>query len=202
VAVEAASFRDLHDIPALGALHRPRRRAVHGEGAVTTPRVVVLEIVAEEPAEVALAEDNDVVEALAADAADHSLGERVLPGVPRSGEDFLDAHTLHPPPEGWPVHVVAISNQVTRSRLPVKRLGDLLRSPLRCRMLGNVAVHDPAPGVGENDEDEEDLERDRGHDEEVDGHESFTWLLRKARHVGYGGFLGRAMYFSAVAFAT
>src|SRR5262249_38787193 len=31
---------------------------------------------------------------------------------------------------------------------------------------------------------------------------SFTWLSRKARHVGEGGFVGRTMYFSTVALAT
>jgi hypothetical protein len=31
---------------------------------------------------------------------------------------------------------------------------------------------------------------------------SFTWLAKNARHVGEGGFLDRAMYFSTVAFAT
>jgi hypothetical protein len=37
-------------------------------------------------------------------------------------------------------------------------------------VLGDAELHDPAPGVGEDDEDEHDLERDRWHHEEVDGH--------------------------------
>src|SRR5206468_2549050 len=123
------------------------------EGAVAAPRVVVVEVVAEKPAEVALAEDDNVVEALAADAADEALGERVLPGAARRGEDFLDAHALHPRPERRPVRAVPISDQVMRSRLPGERFGDLLRGPLRRRVLGDVEVHDPAPSMSENDED-------------------------------------------------
>ena len=57
---------------------------------MAAPKVVVVEVVAKEPPEVALAEDDDVVETLAADGADHSLDERVLPGAPWRGEDFLD----------------------------------------------------------------------------------------------------------------
>ena len=56
VAIEAAGFRDLDDgLTEIEALHRSRRWAVHGEGAVATPRVIVAEVVAEEPPEVALA---------------------------------------------------------------------------------------------------------------------------------------------------
>ena len=69
-------------------------------------------------------------------------------------------------------------------------------------MLRRVEVHDPAPGVNENDEHEQDLERHRRHHEEVDGNQSFTWLFKKARHVGDGGFFGRTMYFWTVDLAT
>ena len=67
VAIQAAGSSDLHDRAELGALHRPRRRAVHGERAVTAPAVVVLEVVAEEPPQVPLVDDDDVVQALAAE---------------------------------------------------------------------------------------------------------------------------------------
>ncbi len=43
--------------------------------------------------------------------------------------------------------------------------------PLGGGVLRHVEVHDPAPGVSEDDEDEQDPERHRGHHEEVDGHE-------------------------------
>jgi len=41
----------------------------------------------------------------------------------------------------------------------------------RGRVPGRIEAHDPTPGMGEHDEDEEDLERNRGHNEEVDGDE-------------------------------
>ena len=84
VPIETASFLDLYDIAFLGSLDRARLGAVHGERAVAAPAVVVLEVVGEEPAQVTLTEDDDVVEALAANTADHAFGERILPGAPRS----------------------------------------------------------------------------------------------------------------------
>ena len=82
--IETASFVDLEDIAFIGSLDRARLGAVHGERAVAAPAVVVLEVVGEQSAQVMLIEDGDVVEALAADTADHPLGERILPGAPRS----------------------------------------------------------------------------------------------------------------------
>src|SRR5262249_10070089 len=73
VPIEAASFCDLDDIAVLGSLHGSRRRAVHGEGAVAAPAMVVLEVIDKESPHVPLAENDDVVQALAADGSDDSL---------------------------------------------------------------------------------------------------------------------------------
>ncbi len=99
MAIEAAGFRDLHDMPVLGPLHSPRNGAVHGERAVTAPTMVMLEV-AEEPPQVPLIEDDDVVQALVANAPDHPLDEGVLPGTPRGGEHFFDAEAFHARSEG------------------------------------------------------------------------------------------------------
>src|SRR5574342_92358 len=131
--------------------------------------MVVLEVVAEQSAEVTLVEDDDLVEALAADAADDPLGEGILPRTSRSGENLFDSHALHAVLERWPVHLIPVADEEAGSSLPGERLGDLLGGPVRGRVRGDVEVHDPAPGMGEHDEDEEDLEGDRGDHEEVDG---------------------------------
>jgi hypothetical protein len=57
--------------------------------------VVVLEVVGEQPAQVMFIEDDEVVEALAADTSGHPLGERILPGAPRSSEDLLKSQGLN-----------------------------------------------------------------------------------------------------------
>ena len=62
------------------ALDRPLVRRILGDRQVCPYPVVVGSISRENPAQVALAEDDDVIEAFAADRADQSLRMPVLPG--------------------------------------------------------------------------------------------------------------------------
>ena len=55
-----------------------RLGSVFLEGEVRARAVAVAEIAAETPKEISLVQDDHVVEELAADRADHALGERVL----------------------------------------------------------------------------------------------------------------------------
>jgi len=41
------------------------------------------------------AQDDDVIETLLSDRADHPLDERILPGTRGRGQDLGDAHTRH-----------------------------------------------------------------------------------------------------------
>jgi len=57
--------------------------------------VILREVCGEDSSKVTLAENDDMVQALAANRADKSLCERILPRALRGGEDFTDAHALH-----------------------------------------------------------------------------------------------------------
>ncbi len=81
VPAKPAGLGDHHDIAELRPVRRARHRTVHPERAAATPTVVVLKVVGEQPAEVTRAEDDDVVKALAADAADDPLGEGFSQGL-------------------------------------------------------------------------------------------------------------------------
>jgi len=169
---------------------------------MTTPSVIVDERVSQYAAEVALAEDDDVVEAVASERADDTFDVRGLPGAPRCDLHLPDAHASDTVVKGLPVDSVAIAEQVPRRGVPRECLGDLLSCPLCCRVLGHVEVHDPPSVMGEHDEDEHDPDRDRRHDEKSTETRSFTWLSRKARQVGDGVLRARTMYFSTVDLAT
>ena len=77
--VEAAHFRELHDLTHLGRLHGPRLWRVLLEREVRSRTVVVAEVLAENPPQVFLPQHDDVVEALAAYGPDQSLDVRALP---------------------------------------------------------------------------------------------------------------------------
>jgi hypothetical protein len=76
----------------LRRLHRPLIRGILGEGKVGSGAVVIREIARQDATQVALAQDDDVVEAVAPDRSDKAFGEGILPRAPRSREDFSDLH--------------------------------------------------------------------------------------------------------------
>jgi len=88
VPVQTAGLADLNDPADLRRLHSSRLRAVHLQGLVAAPAMVMGEVVFENPPQMPLAQHDDVVEAFATDAADQALDERGLlaggaPGSPQ-----------------------------------------------------------------------------------------------------------------------
>jgi hypothetical protein len=93
-AVQATDFGDWHDLPQLRPLDRSPVRRILGEGEVGPGALVVLEVPGEDASQVALAQDEDMVETLSADRADQAFREGILPRASRSREDLSDAHTF------------------------------------------------------------------------------------------------------------
>ena len=98
--------------------------------------------------------DDHVIEALASDGADEPLRIRVLPRGTRGGAEFLDVHATRRRGERGK-RVVAIVNEIARSRVFGKRLAELLRGPCGGRMRGDGDVSDAPTPVGHNDEHEQ-----------------------------------------------
>ena len=76
---------------------------------------------------------------------------------------------VHAAREHAPVDPIAIAQHVARCGVPGERLDDLLGRPLGRGGVGDVDMHDASPMVRQDHEDEQDLERHRGHGEEVHG---------------------------------
>jgi hypothetical protein len=81
----------------------------------------------------------------------------------KGGLHFLDAHMSDAAGELVTVGAVAVTEEISRGGVPGKRVHDLLCSPLRTGRLGHVEMDDPSPCVSQNDEDEQHVERHRGH---------------------------------------
>lgn len=79
--------------------------------------VVVGEIGAQDAAEMGLAQNDDVIEALAADGADDPFDERVLPGCSGSDPHFSRSHVDEAPGEALAVDGIPIAKQIPRSVL-------------------------------------------------------------------------------------
>ena len=94
--VETADFRH-HDDGSDGCLSgRSSIRRVLVEAEMRSASVVVEKVRREDAPKMRLVHDDDVVETLPSDRADHTLDVWILPGTRRRGQDLGDAH----PPSG------------------------------------------------------------------------------------------------------
>ena len=137
-----------------------------------------------------LVEDDDVVEALSPDGADHPFRERILPGRAWCRHNLLDVHDFEPGAGHCAVNTVPIPDHVSRCSVPGERFGDLLRHPGCGRLRGHSEVHDPPSLVVQHDEHEKKTQRGCRQDEEVHGRHAVGVVAQK-RPPCLGRWLGR-----------
>jgi hypothetical protein len=102
-----------------------------------------------------LVEDDDVVEEFPTKAANHPLHIGILPRRARGRDDLIDAQAFNPSRNPLTDNAIAVSNQITWSRIERKRLNELLSCPLGRRMFRDVEVDNSPSIMGQDDEHEE-----------------------------------------------
>src|SRR6266478_1700363 len=106
---------------------------------------IVAEISFENPSQMQFYEDDDVVEAVSANASDEPFRKRILPRTLRSCKHLFNAHSLNPAAELITVDSVSVTDQIARCSVFRKRFDDLLSRPFRGGMFGHIEVdHTPA----------------------------------------------------------
>jgi hypothetical protein len=130
--------------------------------------VVIAHILLKEPLEVAFAQYDNMIQALAANTADEALHVGILPRRTRSDDHLVNPHVPDALLKDRAIDAVPIASQMLRSSLPGKRLNDLLCSPLRRGVFRNVEMYDAPALMGENCQDEEHLVGDGRHDKKVE----------------------------------
>jgi hypothetical protein len=127
--VEAADLRKSDDTSAVEWLDGARFGCVLVESEVCARGVVVAEVTAQATTKVLLVEDDEVVEKLTADGADHPFGERVLPRRTWRCENLGDANPFDSLPELFAVGAIAIAQNEARCRVSRECLYNLLCGP-------------------------------------------------------------------------
>ena len=79
--MQATDFGNLHDPARVGELDGPGVRRILVEREMRASPVIVGEVAGQNAAQVAFAENQNVIQTLASDRADEPLGERILPGA-------------------------------------------------------------------------------------------------------------------------
>src|ERR1700676_1881994 len=92
-----------------------------------------------------LAEDNDVVQALAPDRTDQPLGKAILPGRGWCNWLISNARGAKSACDNGAVYPIAAPDQIARSLIPRKSLGDRSCNPFRWARQ-NVPVRDLSVG--------------------------------------------------------
>ncbi len=86
--------------------------------------LIVVDVFAQYSPEVSLAEDDHVVETLASNASNDPFDLGALPRGARRRRNLLDVESRNAPFEVRPVDSIAVSQHVTRRRIPRKGIGD------------------------------------------------------------------------------
>src|SRR6202051_2431941 len=114
--------------------------------------IVIGRIVFKNPAQMFLAQDNDVVQTLTPDRSDQPFGKAVLPRRGRCNWLVSDTHGTQSARDDSAVDSISISDHIARSAIPRKSLGDLTCNPLRCRV-GCDADPDEVPTIEAHDDE-------------------------------------------------
>ena len=154
--------------------------AIHLQGLMRSPSVVVVEVAGEDAAQVPFIHHDHVVEAFSTDASDESFDERILPRTSWGSDHLVDAHVLDTALEVLAVDAVTIAQEEPWSLIPGESIDDLLSRPGCSWIRGDAEMQDAPTLVGEDEEDEEDLIPHGRHDEEVNGHDVSDVILQEA----------------------
>src|ERR1700682_4533279 len=123
--------------------------------------VVIVRIVFQNPTQMFLVQDNDVVQTLAPDRSDQPFGKAVLPRRGRWYWLVAHAHSA--------VDSISISDHIARSAIPRKSLGDLTCNPLR-RRVGCDADPDEISAIKPDDDEAiQQLKANGRHYEQIHG---------------------------------
>src|SRR5882724_9509655 len=167
--MQATDFGNLHDPARLGELDGPDVRRMLVEREVRASPMIAGEVAGQDAAQVAFAENQNVIQTLASDRADEPLRDGILPRAVRRREDFLDPHALHAVTELLAVDLVTVAQEIGGRGVVRGGVYDLLGGPVGGGVLGHVDVDDAPAVVSEHDENKEDAQARSWHREEIEG---------------------------------
>src|SRR6476620_6279962 len=129
--------------------------------------VVIFGIRFEYPAQMRLAQDNDVVHTLTPDRSDQPFGKAILPGRGRRGGLVPDALGAQSAGDDRAIDLIPIADQIFWGIIPREGLRYLTRNPLGCRVCCDVDPDEVSAIEPDDDEGIEQAETDRRDNEQV-----------------------------------
>src|SRR6202050_5567887 len=131
--------------------------------------IVIVGVGFKNPAQMRLAQDNDVVHTLTPDRSDQPFGKAILPGRGWCGRLVPDAHGAQSARDDAAIDPIAIADQVARGLIPGKCLRDLTCNPFRRRICCDVDPDEVSAVEPDDDEGIEQVETESWNNEQVHG---------------------------------
>src|SRR3984893_8304222 len=131
--------------------------------------VVVASIRSQNPTQMRLAQDNDVVHTFTPDRSDQPFDKPILPRRGWRGRPVPDAHSAPSVPNDAAIDPIPIADEAARGLLSRKRLGDLTRHPFGRRIYCDVDPDKVPAAEPDDDEGIKQVETDSWNNEQVHG---------------------------------
>src|SRR6266481_6269892 len=112
-----------------GSLNWARNGRILIQGQVRPRLIIVASVRFQDPAQMCLAQDNDVVHTFTPDRSDQPFDKAILPGGGRCNRLVPDAHGTQSACDDRTVDAVPVPDHVARSLVPGECLRDLTRDP-------------------------------------------------------------------------
>src|SRR5215831_13229834 len=100
--------------------------------------VVIAGIASQDSAQMGLAANDDMIQALATDRPDQPFGKAILPGSGRCNRLVTDAHGAQSARDDRAVDAIPVPDHATRSLVPGECLSYLTRDPFGGRMCRDI----------------------------------------------------------------
>src|SRR6202790_323915 len=155
--------------PITGSLNRARNRRILVQGSMRSDAIVIVGVGFQDPTQMHLAQDNDVVYTLTPDRSDQPFGKAILPRRGWCGRLVPDAHGAQSACDDAAIDPIPIADEVARSLIPRKCLGYLTCNPFCRRICCDVGPDEVSAVEPHNDEGIEQVETDSWNNEQVHG---------------------------------
>src|SRR5271168_1381138 len=129
--------------------------------------IIMVGVGFQDPTQMHLAQDNDVVHTLTPDRSDQPFGKAILPRRGRCGRLVSDAHGAQSARDDAAIDPVAIADEVVRSLIPGKRLRYLTCNPFGRGICCDVDPDEVSAVEPGNDEGIEQVETDSWNNKQV-----------------------------------
>src|SRR5258708_18400893 len=131
--------------------------------------IVIFGVRFQDPTQMHLAQDNDVVHTFTPDRSDQPFGKAILPRRGWCGRSVSDAHGAQSAGDDAAIDQIAIADEVARSLIPGKCLRYLTRDPFGRGICCDVDPDEVSAAEPDDDKGIEQVETDSWNNEQVHG---------------------------------